>query len=190
MGEKNVGLMSNIGLQSMLKKHQLINATVSDIFLENIAFPMIQRISARTLGMDLVTVQPLAAPTGMIFYMDYGDNNRSKYSRPGRIGIHVNGINVLSDRKLILTSRNVMGGERRLRATWTPEMAQDVQAFHGIDAEDELTRLLSENIAQEIDQLILNNVRGMADAPAAISWNVVANRNLGRISPIRSSLFS
>lgn len=37
-------------------------------------------------------------------------------------------------------------GLRQLRATWTPELALDVQAFHNIDAEAELTRLLSDEI--------------------------------------------
>lgn len=57
---------------------------------------------------------------------------------------------------LNLTSIIVNGGERRLRATWTPELAQDLQAFHGIDAETELTRLLSEEITRNIDREIFN----------------------------------
>ena len=45
--------------------------------------------------------------------------------------------------------------ERKLRATWSPELAQDVSAFHNIDAEAELTALLSEQVAAEIDSEIL-----------------------------------
>ena len=45
-----------------------------------------------------------------------------------------------------------------LKATWSPEMAQDISAFHGIDAEAELTAMLSEQMAQEIDRLILNRI--------------------------------
>jgi len=49
--------------------------------------------------------------------------------------------------------------ERKLRASWSPELAQDVSAFHNIDAEAELTALLSEQIAAEIDREILRDLR-------------------------------
>jgi hypothetical protein len=52
--------------------------------------------------------------------------------------------------------------ERKLRATWSPELAQDVSAFHNIDAEAELTALLSEQIAAEIDREILRDIRKAA----------------------------
>ena len=49
--------------------------------------------------------------------------------------------------------------ERKLRATWSPELAQDVAAFHNIDAEAELTAMLSEQVASEIDREILRDLR-------------------------------
>lgn len=49
--------------------------------------------------------------------------------------------------------------ERKLRATWSPELAQDVSAFHNIDAEAELTAMLSEQVAAEIDREILRELR-------------------------------
>lgn len=58
-----------------------------------------------------------------------------------------------------LESVTVSVTERKLRATWTPELAQDVSAFHNIDAEAELTALLSEQVAAEIDREILIDLR-------------------------------
>jgi hypothetical protein len=58
-----------------------------------------------------------------------------------------------------LDSVTVSVTERKLRAQWTPELAQDVQAFHNIDAEAELTALLSEQVAAEIDREILRDLR-------------------------------
>jgi hypothetical protein len=52
--------------------------------------------------------------------------------------------------------------ERKLRATWSPELAQDVSAFHNIDAEAELTAMLSEQVASEIDREILRDIRKFA----------------------------
>jgi hypothetical protein len=47
---------------------------------------------------------------------------------------------------------------RKLRAKWSPELAQDLNAYHSLDAEVELTQILSEQIALEIDREILNDL--------------------------------
>jgi hypothetical protein len=65
-----------------------------------------------------------------------------------------------------LMSVTVSVTERKLRAQWSPEMAQDVAAFHNIDAEAELTALLSEQVAAEIDREILRDLRKGA------AWNL------------------
>jgi hypothetical protein len=65
-----------------------------------------------------------------------------------------------------LESVTVSVTERKLRAQWSPELAQDVSAFHNIDAEAELTALLSEQVAAEIDREILRDLRKGA------AWNL------------------
>jgi hypothetical protein len=65
-----------------------------------------------------------------------------------------------------LESVTVSVAERKLRAQWSPELAQDVAAFHNIDAEAELTALLSEQVAAEIDREILRDLRKGA------AWNL------------------
>lgn len=47
---------------------------------------------------------------------------------------------------------------KKLKAKWTPELGQDLSAYHNLDAEVELTSILSEQIALEIDQEILNDL--------------------------------
>jgi hypothetical protein len=68
-----------------------------------------------------------------------------------------------------LDSVTVSVTERKLRATWTPELAQDVSAFHNIDAEAELTALLSEQVAAEIDREILRDLR-KGDIKMGLQW--------------------
>ena len=70
-----------------------------------------------------------------------------------------------------LTSAVVSVEERKLRATWSPELAQDVSAFHNIDAEAELTAILSEQIAAEIDREILRDLRKAAPWKARWDYN-------------------
>lgn len=70
-----------------------------------------------------------------------------------------------------LSSVTVSVTERKLRASWSPELAQDVSAFHNIDAEAELTSLLSEQIAAEVDREILRDLRKGAAWHAKWDYN-------------------
>ena len=56
---------------------------------------------------------------------------------------------------LQLRSEPIVAKTRKLKAVWTPELAQDLNAYHSIDAEAELTAMLSEYISLEIDLEIL-----------------------------------
>ncbi len=67
--------------------------------------------------------------------------------------------------------------ERKLRAQWSPELAQDVSAFHNIDAEAELTALLSEQIAAEIDREILRDLR--RSAAWRLTWDYAGSTGRG-----------
>ncbi len=53
---------------------------------------------------------------------------------------------------------------KKLKAKWTPELGQDLNAYHNLDAEVELTSILSEQIALEIDREILSDLVGGATA--------------------------
>lgn len=81
-----------------------------------------------------------------------------------------------------LTSVDVAVEERKLRATWSPELAQDVSAFHNIDAEAELTAILSEQIAAEIDREILRDIR--KSAPWTARWDYNGWQRLGVTSTV------
>ena len=58
---------------------------------------------------------------------------------------------------------------KKLKAKWTPELGQDLNAYHNIDAEVELTSILSEQIALEIDREILADLVNGATA-ATYYW--------------------
>ena len=59
---------------------------------------------------------------------------------------------------------------KKLRCKWTPELQQDINAYHNLDAEVELTSILSETIALEIDQEILEDLIKLATA-ATFYWS-------------------
>ena len=76
-----------------------------------------------------------------------------------------------------LRSVPIVAKTRKLKAQWTPEFAQDLNAYHSIDAEAELTSMLSEYISQEIDLEILDMLMenalttGYWSARIGYSWN-------------------
>jgi uncharacterized protein (DUF2164 family) len=57
---------------------------------------------------------------------------------------------------LELKSETIVAKTRKLKAVWSPELAQDLNAYHSVDAEAELTAMLSDYISTEIDLEILD----------------------------------
>ena len=70
---------------------------------------------------------------------------------------------------LKLKSRPIVAKTRKLKAVWTPELAQDLNAYHSVDAEAELTSMLSEYISMEIDLEILDML--INDAVTTEYWS-------------------
>ena len=73
-----------------------------------------------------------------------------------------------------MKSSAIVAKTRKLKAVWTPEFAQDLNAYHALDAEAELTSILSEYISLEIDLEILDMLIDSAAAGTEI-WSAVNN---------------
>jgi len=76
---------------------------------------------------------------------------------------------------------------RKLRAKWSPELAQDLNAYHSMDAEVELTSILSEQIALEIDREILNDLVSQANG-ANYYWSRSPGRFVNKTNGARVNL--
>jgi hypothetical protein len=73
-----------------------------------------------------------------------------------------------------MQSQAITAKTKKLKAVWTPEFAQDLNAYQNIDAEAELTNIMSEYISMEIDLEILDML--IEDAAAATEyWTVLNN---------------
>jgi len=81
--------------------------------------------------------------------------------------------------ELELKSEPIVAKTRKLKAIWTPELAQDLNAYHSVDAEAELTQMLSEYISLEIDLEILEMLQNNAFTTdywsAAVGYEYDAN---------------
>ena len=61
---------------------------------------------------------------------------------------------------ITIQSEGIQNIVRTLRAQWRPELVDDLNYYHGIDAEAELARLMSEQIVEEIDNEVINILTG------------------------------
>lgn len=66
------------------------------------------------------------------------------------------GVGAIPEINIRMESEAITATTRKLKAIWTPEIAQDLNAYHSVDAEAELTNVLSEYIAMEIDMELID----------------------------------
>jgi hypothetical protein len=92
---------------------------------------------------------------------------------------------VIPEINVRMQSQAITAKTKKLKAVWTPEFAQDLAAYQNIDAEAELTNIMSEYISMEIDLEILDML--IEDAAAATEYWSAANNNVYNAS---SQLFS
>jgi len=102
--------------------------------------------------------------------------------------------------ELQMRSISLTAKTRKLKASWTPEFAQDLNAYHSVDAEAELTSMLSEYVSMEIDLEILDMLISAAattdywTAKSNQLWNgsnaFVADPNLSGNAYIQGTWFS
>jgi hypothetical protein len=75
-----------------------------------------------------------------------------------------------------LKSEAIVAKTRKLKAQWTPEFAQDLNAYHSVDAEAELTGILSQYISMEIDLELLDML--IENAFTVDAWSAVNNTTI------------
>ena len=74
-----------------------------------------------------------------------------------------------------MRSLPIVAKTRKLKAVWSPELAQDLNAYHSVDAEAELTSMLSDYISMEIDLEILDML--ISDAVTEDYWSAKAGED-------------
>jgi hypothetical protein len=85
-----------------------------------------------------------------------------------------------------LKSEAIVAKTRKLKAQWTPEFAQDLNAYHSVDAEAELTGILSQYISMEIDLELLDML--IQNAYTEDYWSAVNNQSTGASGVVNSNL--
>ena len=104
---------------------------------------------------------------------DFEDKNPFAGTRYGTSGMNEGTDIDIPEINLEMQSEPIVAKTRKLKAVWTPEFAQDLNAYHSIDAEAELTSMLSEYVSMEIDLEILDML--IAAAPTTEYWSALNN---------------
>jgi hypothetical protein len=126
---------------------------------------------------------PITATSSSIFYNQQpADNHRGDFEDSAGAG-YANAESTSADQLAIpqiniqMKSEAIVAKTRKLKAQWTPEFAQDLNAYQSLDAEAELTSIMSEYIALEIDLEVIDML--IQDASAADEyWSVKSNNYL------------
>ena len=104
---------------------------------------------------------------------DFEDKNPFQGTRYGTSGMNEGTDIEIPEINLEMQSEPIVAKTRKLKAVWTPEFAQDLNAYHSIDAEAELTSMLSEYVSMEIDLEILDML--ISAAPTTEYWSALNN---------------
>jgi hypothetical protein len=150
-------------------------------------FTTVANNTASFIFTGAVSSANIPAPgTNRLFYnLQPVDNNRGDFedrTTPANGG-YPNAESTTADALAIpsidikMKSEAIVAKTRKLKAQWTPEFAQDLNAYQSLDAEAELTSIMSEYIALEIDLENLDML--IQDASAADEyWNAQNNLSL------------
>jgi hypothetical protein len=132
-------------------------------------------------GSGLITnmVNLPSGSTNTLFYnVQPADNYRGDFEDNSGAG-YPNADSTAADQLAIpqiniqMKSEAIVAKTRKLKAQWTPEFAQDLNAYQSLDAEAELTSIMSEYIALEIDLEVIDML--IQDASAWDEWWSVKN---------------
>ena len=134
---------SNLASADILQQFTSYNGTTLTFIVTGSSATSMKASGTATL---YYSVAPTSTARG-----DFEDNSGAGFPTPlGATAIAIPEVNVQ------LKSEAIVAKTRKLKAQWTPEFAQDLNAYHSVDAEAELTGILSQYISMEIDLELLD----------------------------------
>ena len=143
--------------------------TISFFYSGSVGFAGINTAAATTVATIFYN-----KATSDQFRGDFEDS--SSYAVPNSLSSTVSPANiVIPEINVKMQSQAITAKTKKLKAVWTPEFAQDLSAYQNIDAEAELTNIMSEYISMEIDLEILEML--IEDAAAGTEyWSAINNQ--------------
>ena len=136
---------------------------------------LVRRSTPNLLAFDVAGVQPMKGPTGLIFAMksNYADGtsstaptealfNEPNTSFSGKMSTATAEGSTFAEMGFSIEKSTVTAESRQLKANYTMELAQDLKAVHGLNAESELASILSTEILGEITREMIQTMNTAA----------------------------
>ena len=173
--------------QEALKSFYLVGANAPAISAQ---YPQFTKLSSNGEAIEFIvpafSIVP-GADSSLSYSLAPLDNERGDFEDGNN---NLNALNTpikIPEINVQMQSSAIVAKTRKLKAVWTPEFAQDLNAYHALDAEAELTSILSEYISLEIDLEILSMLLDNAAAGNEI-WSAVNNRSITEAGGIQPDL--
>jgi len=148
-----------------LNKDNLIGITATTLAGANANARLVRRLTTLSGTTLTLTVARDAGAVGTISAVTGAYNSRDNFEAASAVGavvgndpFNLENNAAIPEIDIKVDSVAVTAVTKKLKAKWSPELAQDLNAYHNLDAEVELTSILSEQVALEIDQEILNDL--------------------------------
>jgi hypothetical protein len=126
----------------------------------------------------------LGSGSAAVFYQKQpADNSRGDFEDAAATPL--TGSNAIPEINVELRSEAVVAKTRKLKAKWTPEFSQDLNAYQSLDAEAELTSTLSEYISLEIDLEIIDML--IENANTTEYWSAASNVFYNKVTGVWSA---
>ena len=170
-----------------------LSGSVADLPLDGTAvqYPEFTKINGANLEFFVGSgVNGSAAAPGSLkveYLLQTLDNERGDFEEGN---VNLNGDNnpiTIPEINIQMQSEAIVAKTRKLKAVWTPEFAQDLNAYHSLDAEAELTSIMSEYISLEIDLEILDMLIESASAGTEY-WSAQNNLSLASTGVVDADL--
>ena len=140
-------------------------------------FPLIRRVFPMYIMNEICSIQPMDRPEGKIFFLDHYRVNAEAAEARVDLNTSANPFNSsFSDNavegsaamqmRLRLSSQLVQAHTKKLGAAWSIEEMQDLQAYHGLDAAQELLGGIAREMALEWNMEVLNDMLAQATGAA------------------------
>jgi len=142
---------------------------------DGLDYPQFNKLVGGTLEIVVAATFDNDAATELVYSLQPTDQFRGDFE-DGNTGLNTSNNPIsIPEINVQMKSSAIVAKTRKLKAVWTPEFAQDLNAYHALDAEAELTSILSEYISLEIDLEILDMLIESAAAGTEV-WSAVNNR--------------
>lgn len=152
---------------------------------QTFAFPLIRKVFPESILNQICSVQPMTQPAAKIFFLDFtygtaplaGQSVAWNGQAFGGKDYASQGVASASEGQTPkeinwqMSSDIVEAITKKLRAVWTIESQQDLKAYHGLEAESELTTVMAEEIKREVEGDVLYDMCSTATTKA--EWNEV-----------------